>query len=306
MELQRLLIWVCFALCLGLTSGGVLIFFKLKNREGLPVVRYFQYYLVMIYAYAYYALWSEVFVGLFFDESGMENETVDKVSNLLFLISTPFLIIGLIMLIAWALRMLKSRSAPRMSAGGGFVLLLLVLIIWLDIPAGPESDMNVILHLMIIAVVVFLSIQFYFSSLHYLEKRNSLAIATLLLLFGSIHFLAITWLPDNLYVQLGFIMLFFLINSLMGVILVYTGDFPQDFSRGAESLSIDSFAERYGITAREQEVILEICKGKSNREIADTLFVTVQTIKDHTHRIYQKTDVKNRNQLAMLFRNIDK
>lgn len=58
----------------------------------------------------------------------------------------------------------------------------------------------------------------------------------------------------------------------------------------------------FRITARESDVILEIYKGKTNREIAETLFVTTQTVKDHTHRIYQKTQVKNRTQLASLLR----
>lgn len=72
-----------------------------------------------------------------------------------------------------------------------------------------------------------------------------------------------------------------------------------------QAVSLDVFIKSYGITSRESEVIMEIYKGKTNKEIADKLFVTVQTIKDHTHRIYQKTHVKNRTQLASLLRKFE-
>src|SRR5690606_31561711 len=47
-----------------------------------------------------------------------------------------------------------------------------------------------------------------------------------------------------------------------------------------------SFCTEFGISKREAEIILEICSGKSNKAIADKLFITLQTVKDHTHRIY--------------------
>jgi DNA-binding CsgD family transcriptional regulator len=60
--------------------------------------------------------------------------------------------------------------------------------------------------------------------------------------------------------------------------------------------------ERFGITNREREVIELICQGKSNQEIADCLFISLQTVKDHVYSIFQKTGVKNRVHLANLWR----
>ncbi|MGD9142175.1 MAG: helix-turn-helix transcriptional regulator [bacterium] len=62
-----------------------------------------------------------------------------------------------------------------------------------------------------------------------------------------------------------------------------------------------SLFERYGISPREREVIAKVCMGKTNREIADELFISLQTVKDHVYRIYRKTGVKNRAQLVALF-----
>jgi DNA-binding CsgD family transcriptional regulator len=68
------------------------------------------------------------------------------------------------------------------------------------------------------------------------------------------------------------------------------------------SESIQRLIQEFGITPRELEVIGLISKGLSNQEIADTLFISIQTVKDHNHNIFRKTGVTNRVQLANLFR----
>jgi DNA-binding CsgD family transcriptional regulator len=60
------------------------------------------------------------------------------------------------------------------------------------------------------------------------------------------------------------------------------------------------FFQDYKISKREEEVIQELCAGRSNKEISQALFISLQTVKDHIYRIYQKTNVKNRVQLINL------
>ena len=50
------------------------------------------------------------------------------------------------------------------------------------------------------------------------------------------------------------------------------------------------------LTPRELEILRLIDSGLTNREIADRLFVSVGTIKTHTHRAYAKLDVTGRTQ----------
>jgi len=59
--------------------------------------------------------------------------------------------------------------------------------------------------------------------------------------------------------------------------------------------------EKYNISKREMEVIQLICEGYTNQQIADKLFISIETVKDHNSRIFLKTGVKNRTQLARLF-----
>ncbi len=53
------------------------------------------------------------------------------------------------------------------------------------------------------------------------------------------------------------------------------------------------------LTPREQDVLAELTKGKSNREIASSLFVTEKTIKTHISNIFTKLQVQDRTQAAL-------
>ncbi len=66
--------------------------------------------------------------------------------------------------------------------------------------------------------------------------------------------------------------------------------------------SIDSLLKEYGITEREKEIVLSLIRGYSNKEISDKLFISVNTVKTHIAKIYQKLGVSQRIDLANLFR----
>lgn len=54
--------------------------------------------------------------------------------------------------------------------------------------------------------------------------------------------------------------------------------------------------EKFGISKREHEVLELMARGLTNQEIADKLFVSVNTIKTHTTNLFSKLDVKRRTQ----------
>lgn len=53
------------------------------------------------------------------------------------------------------------------------------------------------------------------------------------------------------------------------------------------------------LTKREQEVLREIAKGKSNKEIAAELHITEQTVKTHVSNVLAKLEVDDRTQAAL-------
>lgn len=53
------------------------------------------------------------------------------------------------------------------------------------------------------------------------------------------------------------------------------------------------------LTKREQEVLQEIAKGRSNKEIAAELHITEQTVKTHVSNVLAKLEVDDRTQAAL-------
>jgi DNA-binding CsgD family transcriptional regulator len=54
--------------------------------------------------------------------------------------------------------------------------------------------------------------------------------------------------------------------------------------------------EELGITRRELEILELIAAGLSNREIAERLYVSENTVKTHSGRLFEKLDAKRRTQ----------
>jgi len=62
--------------------------------------------------------------------------------------------------------------------------------------------------------------------------------------------------------------------------------------------------EENSLTQREIEVLLLIAEGKNNKEIADDLFISEKTVKNHVSNIFKKIDVSDRTQAAIyVFKN---
>ncbi|HVG23126.1 MAG TPA: LuxR C-terminal-related transcriptional regulator [Thermoanaerobaculia bacterium] len=65
---------------------------------------------------------------------------------------------------------------------------------------------------------------------------------------------------------------------------------PREFVLNAEKL------KELGITQREHEILGLIAEGLSNREIGERLFVSENTVKTHSSRLFDKMSVSRRTQ----------
>jgi len=70
-----------------------------------------------------------------------------------------------------------------------------------------------------------------------------------------------------------------------------------------EGLDIDKIKE-LGISEREYEVLVEISKGLSNKEIGEKLFVSESTVKTHVSNLLVKLDAKRRTQALQRAKNL--
>ena len=96
--------------------------------------------------------------------------------------------------------------------------------------------------------------------------------------------------------------IFIISISILIYHIFYRFYFSSPISKTEKTLSED-FIKDFSITKREQEIIIALLDGKSNKELAETLFVSEKTIETHLANIYRKVGVKNRLELFSRLKN---
>lgn len=186
-----------------------------------------------------------------------------------------------------------------------FVLTLLIQNKILQIPAKPD--------LFIVRIIVLLNLGAHLIFLipFFKPKRSAPLLKetgfskkwALIYLLGILVYSAAMWffnLFDFITICISIILLFAVSVFIPARIKMNTIS-TEIFATG-KNMDFGSFCEFYEITKREAEIVLEICTGKTNKTISEKLFITLQTVKDHTHHIYTKTGINSRVQLSNLVR----
>jgi DNA-binding NarL/FixJ family response regulator len=76
----------------------------------------------------------------------------------------------------------------------------------------------------------------------------------------------------------------------------------RQFQTGTEANSLSSGGkgrERSPLSAREREIVALVAQGYKNKEMAEKMFISEQTVKNHLHNIFDKLGVSDRLELAL-------
>ena len=76
------------------------------------------------------------------------------------------------------------------------------------------------------------------------------------------------------------------LTSRKPIVITSLGEFERD----------ENALQRLGVSKRELEVLELMAQGLSNQEIAERLFVSLNTVKTHSSNLFIKLDVKRRTQ----------
>ena len=90
-----------------------------------------------------------------------------------------------------------------------------------------------------------------------------------------------------------FVICIFLFFSLYQMMYMRHADSEPDY--------IIQFASQYGLSQRESDLMRLILGGHTNKEIAEKLFISENTVKFHVRNLLRKTDCKKRSELLSLF-----
>jgi DNA-binding CsgD family transcriptional regulator len=307
---MEFIILIVFIFCAAMAVGGILLTTRLLSEQPLPFLRPLFYHLIFMSAFGFYGIWGQ-FIIIAVAGERLTPELISTVSVISLLLGLPFLVIGWLMLIKFC------GEYSRAIFGTSMTVIFLVanfgVIAFLGI-VSRDMEFSEALPLFkyyyaVVAVISGLTSAFMLIgsrsgeaavadriSLAVIVSTGALAQAAVLLL-----------LPHSSWMALIFVFLLFAGITLVPVWLTYRTDLNLFTYPATNDMpdGIEDFYMKHEISPREADIIREICNGLSNQEIADRLFISLQTVKDHTSRIYTKTNVRNRMQLMTLVRSVE-
>jgi DNA-binding CsgD family transcriptional regulator len=68
----------------------------------------------------------------------------------------------------------------------------------------------------------------------------------------------------------------------------------------AGHIDMRSLQKKYALSDRELEILNLLIDGKSNKQMEESLFISIHTVKSHVYNLYRKLNVKSRHQLIHL------
>lgn len=302
-----------------LVAGGISIFlaYQLMRKYKLPFVSSYFYYLVFLYIFGSYSLIGAGILEHLLTGMEVDPDTIRSSRIFATLPGIPLLSLALFALIRSFMEIL-GRKTGKLFTLVYFFLSLLGLLIYgylaIRISRFDQGNFEQFFQLqkwifsgLLIATYsgLFLISILLSQKMVFHQRRFSQTSGIIYLLYMILT--CTSFLLADLHELLPFIFIFFFLSwHLIPILFIslylekYHGNkttLHEDF----ETL-LESFAVEFEISKREKEVIQLISKGLSNQEISDALFISLQTVKDHTHRIFTKTGVKNRVQLTNLIR----
>ncbi|MHC5374483.1 LuxR C-terminal-related transcriptional regulator [Enterococcus sp. LJL120] len=69
----------------------------------------------------------------------------------------------------------------------------------------------------------------------------------------------------------------------------------------ADQKICQAFESHYQLTQRETEIFQRLLQQESNQEIADSLYLSIGTVKTHVHNIFIKLEINKRNQIISVY-----
>jgi DNA-binding CsgD family transcriptional regulator len=312
--------WRLILLLVPLFAGAISILFafRMMKRFETPFTSSFFYYMVFIYIFGTYSLAGTGLLEHLFTRMEVDQQVIHSASLYAIFLGLPFLALAKFMFLRSILDFFQKKPTTTFTVIyflcllTAFVLYGIYMVRLTRFELGEYQQLRQIQHWAFIALMLTIYLSAFLYMLLASAKLTDLPAKRYIRIFGFwyLAFMVLTVTPltltayHPLFRQVFF--LIFLSWHLIPILFmnIYLNKFQED-----ESTLPDDFETRLlvfvgenEISKRECEVVRLICRGLSNKEISETLFISLQTVKDHTHRIFVKTGVRNRVQLSNMIR----
>ena len=303
------LIYLIFILSVAFAAGGVVISSKMRKSYRHEIFSSLLYYQVFIYTFGFYGIWGQVAIKAFLTEY-IPAELINRLSDIAMLMGLPFLVFAWLMLLKFSLEI---SGRENMKWFNTLFLLLnfssLLVIGFIVTRASVASPASLIRYYFIILNFLYtlassLLIIFPGKGISIVYEHDRKIIGPAIFGIMVLQCVPLLFYTSQFYLALLFIFTFFAGNTFLPLYLNYgtlISVFPDE---NKKDLTFEDFCKKFEVSPRETDIVREICNGLSNKEISEKLFISLQTVKDHTHRIYTKTNVKSRVQLINLVKEL--
>jgi DNA-binding CsgD family transcriptional regulator len=301
--------YLIFILSVALAAGGVVLSSRLRNKYHLEIFSTLLYFQVFIFTFGFYGIWGQVVIKAFLS-TYISTDLLTRFSDIAMLLGLPFLVFAWLMLIQFSFGISGRKNS------NWFVAWFLLLNFSIIIVVGYIIAKTTSIKPLSLLKYYFISMHFLYSLLsalfisfagkrksiiHNYDSRRISAGIFLVMIFQC---LPLLFYSSQTYIAIIFTFTFFAGNTFLPIYLNYGTLFTVFTSEPDKNISFEDFCKKFEVSPRETDIVREICNGLSNKEISEKLFISLQTVKDHTHRIYTKTNVKSRVQLIYLVKEL--
>lgn len=305
---------VVFVFCLAIAIASILVSHQFITVYNADFHRNYFYYLATFYSFAFYGIWGQVLVRSMLSAWDTNVELVEAIGGFLPILGVPFLLISWIMLLKLAYSLFDKKIKNSWILIHFALLAVLIFCAWFifylfdfDLLYVNENLKYIEVGLLIAIELIYFML-FLATGIFYLKKRQnpmSRFILRFLILMAAGFALRGSLLPFaflNPWIVALVILLYFASNLPALLYLRINAEmmFKPMHAENPSDSKMQLIFEKYNISKREREIVTHICEGKTNRQIADDLFISLQTVKDHTHRIYSKIGIKSRMHLVQM------
>ncbi len=314
MDLMKLILFCILLLISGIQIGLV---YRIYGKNQKRFLLYYLYYLIFIHLFLILNLVGRHFIDQILRTSDSSSVSMISIGLTMNFIAYPLLILAVFMLILFSFG-LTNRRLPKVVWGVYLTVSVLGLLFFIQLLIetsergisdwqSVDRQWGVILgNLMIVLFIIFALVQMVFynqrivdKSLRYSVKRfGILYLGVYGFCFLYFYFLA-RMIGINFYL---FYILVFSMNLPSVLYLYFKIAGPLAKADREVDLRRQTLFKKFGITPSEAEIVQLIEAGKSNREISDIKFVSLQTVKNAISVIYRKVDAKSRTDLIRFIR----
>jgi len=297
--------YLIFILTVALAAGSLVISSKLRNRYRNDLFSTLLYYQAFIFTFGFYGIWGQVVIKAFLS-TYISADLLSRLSDFATLVGLPFLIFAWLMLIRFSFEISGRKNNNWQVLWFLLINFSVIIVVGYFItweneikPVSLIKDYFIIMNFLysFIASLLILFPEKGRSVIHAYDRK---IIGSVIILVMLLQCLSLLLYNSQHYMAIIFIFTFFAGNTFLPLYLNY-GTLLSSFTEEIEiAPSFEEFCKRFEVSPRETDIVREICNGLSNKEISDKLFISLQTVKDHTHRIYIKTNVRSRVQLINL------